>query len=133
MLEQAYPVATRPWQVSDRIATIRLHLGRPDRAYRTWTDARNPPTEAVRNARQAAALLAEGDFESARSAYQAAVRLDPKLFEAHFGLAILEADAGRAGESLASLRAAEGCVPHPAAGSALDRLRASIEPYAKTR
>jgi tetratricopeptide (TPR) repeat protein len=131
VLESAYPVETRPWEIADRIATIRLHLGQPDRAYRIWTDAKAVPSEALRNTRQAAALFARTDYDAARSAYQAAIRLDPKRFEALFGLAILESDLGHASDALAALDAAERVVPHSAAGSALDRLRASVMAYAK--
>ena len=131
VLELAYPVESRPWEIADRVATIRLHLGEPDRAYRAWAEAKNPPSESLRNARQAVALFARTDFTAAREAYQAAIRLDPKLFEALYGLAVLDSDLGRAKEALESLQAAERVVPHPAAGSALDRLRAMVAPYAR--
>ena len=41
-----------------------------------------------------------------RDEYQEALRLDPNLFEAQFGLAILEQDAGNADAALTALQAA---------------------------
>ena len=43
LLERAYPVETRPWEVSDRIGTLWLHLGEPKRARVAWEAALAPP------------------------------------------------------------------------------------------
>jgi tetratricopeptide (TPR) repeat protein len=131
VLERAYPADARPWEISDRLATIYLHLGEPDRAIRTWTAARNPPNEAVRNARIAAARLASGDFAGARSSYDAAIKLNPNLFESLFGLAMLETDEGNAPAALDAFRAALKVAPHPAAGSKVMQMIEALEGYAK--
>ena len=85
-----------PWDVVDRAATLRLHLGEPEKARDLWRRASRVPRPAVRDARIAAASLAEGDFDRARQAYEQALTVDSTLFEARYGLAVLEQDAGRA-------------------------------------
>ncbi len=129
LLDSAYPAESRPWEVVDRIATIWLHLGEARRAARHWSEAKSPPSEAVRKARVAAARLAQGDFDAARAAYRTALELDPRLFEAHYGLAVLEADSGHADEALISARGADLVAPNGAARSAVARLVADVSPY----
>ena len=130
LLESAYPADGRPWEVWDRIATIRLHLGEPERAARLWSEAKGPPSEALRQARIGAARLAAGDFEGARTAYRAAIGADPKLFEAHYGLAVLEADAGHAREALEAAKAAVEVAPSGTAKSAAGQLIQDVTPFA---
>ncbi len=99
-LEDAYPMAARSWEVADRIATLWLHLGRPERARETWRSALgSSPRPALIAARIGATHLVEDDFSTARTAYQRALALAPDLFEALYGLAVVELDAGRAGEA----------------------------------
>ncbi|HEY2158960.1 MAG TPA: hypothetical protein VGH33_25240, partial [Isosphaeraceae bacterium] len=43
LLESAYPPDNRPWDVWDRIATLRLHLGEPERAAGLWSEAKGAP------------------------------------------------------------------------------------------
>ena len=96
VLEQAYPREPRPWTVTDQLATIYLHLGDPQRAGRLWSNAASPPSAAIVAARVAMTHLVEGDFDTARRELQDALKLDPKLFEAHYTLATLEQDSGHA-------------------------------------
>jgi tetratricopeptide (TPR) repeat protein len=131
LLESAYPADVRPWEVWDRIATIRLHLGEPERAARLWAEAKAPPTEALRQARIGAARLAAGDFDGATTAYRAAIGADPKLFEAHYGLAVLEADAGHAREALEAAKAAVEAAPSATAKSAVAQLIQDVTPFAQ--
>ncbi|SIN92394.1 Tetratricopeptide (TPR) repeat [Singulisphaera sp. GP187] len=111
LLERAYPSETRPWEITDRIATLRLHLGEAERARVLWQKASNPSQPAIRSARVAVSYLVEGVFDEARRHYQEALRDDADLFEAHYGLAILEQDAGRATEALRHARMAADHAP----------------------
>ena len=43
LLEQAHPAERAPWEVVDRIATLRLHLGEPARARELWRKAVTVP------------------------------------------------------------------------------------------
>ncbi len=107
LLEKAYPVEARPWPVADRLATLWLHLGHPTQARAVWRAAVDVPQPAVADARIAASYLAEDDFDSARQSYREAIRKDQTLFEVHYGLAVLEQDAGHALAAYdAALRAA---------------------------
>jgi tetratricopeptide (TPR) repeat protein len=96
LLEQANPPDRASWEVLDRIATIRLHLGEPARARALWEKAASVPEPAFQPARIGATYLVEGNFESARRMYQQALKTQPGLFEAEYSLAVLEQDAGDA-------------------------------------
>ena len=76
VLERAYPSETRPWEVTDRIATLRLHLGEAERARALWEKAM--PRLAPRSARPASrcSYFVEGSFDDARRLYQEALRED---------------------------------------------------------
>ena len=50
-LERAYPPAKAPWEIVNRIATLRLHLGEPEKARALWQEASSVPRPAVREAR----------------------------------------------------------------------------------
>jgi tetratricopeptide (TPR) repeat protein len=126
LLESAYPPDGRPWEVWDRIATIRLHLGEPGRAAALWSEAKAPPSDALRQARLGAARLADGDFDGARAAYISAIEANPKLFEALYGMAVLEADAGRAAEAWMAAWAADEVAPHDAAKTAVASLMQGV-------
>lgn len=130
LLERAYRVEGRPWTVTDRLATLWLHLGQPRRARTAWQGAIKPPRPALVSARAAVTYLVEGDFDAARSAFHDALTAEPDLFEAHYALAVLERDAGRAVEALASARAAVEHAPTDVAKAAADRLVAEVKLYA---
>lgn len=130
VLEKAYPPAQRPWDQTDRIATIRLHLGQPDQARAIWQEAAQVPRPAVRDARVAITYLVEGDFDAARKSLKIALAAEPNSFEAHYGLAILERDAGRANEALASAMSAEKSATTDAARAAAQEIAAFVRPYA---
>jgi len=99
LLEKAYPSDSRPWEITDRIATLRLHLGEAERARKLWQAAASPSSQAVRLARLAASYLVTGEIDESRRLYQEAIAADGNLFEANFGLAVLEEDTGHALES----------------------------------
>ena len=106
VIEGAYRPEARPWEWADRLAVLRLHLGQPARARAAWLAAPERPA-AIRAARVAATHFIEGDFDAARKSYREALAADPNLFEAHYGLALLEHDDGHAPEALAEARLAE--------------------------
>ena len=51
ILEAAYPPERAPWDIVDRIATLQLHLGEPEKARELWQRATAVPSPAVRDAR----------------------------------------------------------------------------------
>jgi tetratricopeptide (TPR) repeat protein len=130
VLEDAVPADARTWEEADRLATLRLHLGEPDRARASWQAAAKPPHPAIREARVAATYLVEGSFDLARQAYRSALDEDPNLFEARYGLAVLEQDAGRAPEALTEARKAVAQAPNDVARSAAQGIVALVTPYA---
>lgn len=103
VLERAYPADRAPWEDVDKAAAVQLQLGRPKRARELWTQAQAPakagPNPGIRHARIAATYLVEGEFDQARAAYREAIANEPGLFEAHYGLAVLEQDAGNADDA----------------------------------
>ncbi len=115
--------------MTDRLATLRLHLGEPDRARAHWEKAANPPRPAVRAARVALTHFVEGSFDAARRSYRAALTIAPDLFEAHYGLAVLAQDEGRASESLAEAREAAAHAPNDVARSAAQAIASFAAPY----
>jgi tetratricopeptide (TPR) repeat protein len=131
MLAHAYPKETRPWEVTDRLATLYLHLGEPARARSFLETAIAPPRPAVRAARMAVTYLVEGSFDDARRSYRDALALEPTLFEAHYGLAVLEQDAGRAAEALPSAAAAVEHAPNDVARASARAIATFVEPYAR--
>jgi len=129
-LERAAPAESRSWDEADRIATLRLHLGEPARARAVWQAAGSPPRAASRAARVAVTYLVEGAFKTARESYRAATATDPGLFEAWYGLAVLEQDDGRAADALAAGRKAVALAPDVVARDAAQGVVAAVTPYA---
>jgi tetratricopeptide (TPR) repeat protein len=130
LIERAYPARSRSWETTDRLATLWLHLGEPARARAAWRSAPDPPRPALVAARVAASHLVEGDFDAARPLYARAIAAEPELFEAHHGLAVLEADAGRAREALAAATRAEATAPTDLAREASRAIAALARGYA---
>ena len=129
-LERAVPASARSWEETDRIATLRLHLGEPARARALWQAAHDPPRPSIREARVAVTHLVEGAFEPARQAYRSALTAEPKLFEALYGLAVLEQDAGRAADSLSAARRARDAASTDVARSDAQAIISFVTPYA---
>lgn len=130
VLERAAPPEARTWEEADRIATLRMHLGQPDQARAAWRAVADPPRPALRDARVGCSYLVQESFDAAREAFRAAINADPNLFEAPYGLAILEQDAGRAAEALAAARRAVAIAPNDIARSAAQGIIATVTPYA---
>jgi tetratricopeptide (TPR) repeat protein len=132
VLERAFPEArARTWELADQLATLRLHLGQPARARAIWSAVSAPPRPALQAARVAVTYLVEDNFDSAREQYRKAIDLEPKLFEALFGLALLEHDAGRATESVSAADRAAQNAPAALAEETAAALAKSARPYAK--
>lgn len=130
LLERSYPARARTWDVTDRLATLYLHLGQPGRARASWVAAVQPPRPALVAARVAATFLVETKFSVAREQYQAALAREPELFEAWYGLAVLERDAGRADAARDAARRAAESAPNPVAREAAEAIARLAAPYA---
>jgi tetratricopeptide (TPR) repeat protein len=130
LLEREYPARSRSWTQTDLLATLWIHLGEPERARAAWREAAEPPRPALRSARIAATFLIENDFDAARRSYQEALAVEPGMFEAHYGLAVLEHDAGRASAALAAARLAVAHAPTDDARAAAQALIATVAPFA---
>jgi tetratricopeptide (TPR) repeat protein len=131
ILERIYPAEKAPWDILDRMATLHLHLGEPQRARDLWRRAGTVPLQAVRDARVAATYLAEGQLESARRAYEQALASDPALFEARYGLAVLEQDAGRASSAHENALAAIESAPSDVDRAAARALASAVSRFAR--
>jgi Tfp pilus assembly protein PilF len=97
------------WSETDRIAATFLHLGNPRAARRTWGEATDPPSTALRWTRMAAADLAELDATAAESRCRQALRLDPRLGEAWCLLAVACLEAAHVDEARDACRRALEC------------------------
>ncbi len=110
VLEEAYRETPPPWSEIDRLAVLRLHLGDPEAARETWLrpDAGDPPRPALRETRVAHTELIQGRLDRARAGFEAALDLEPDLFEAQYGLMQVAVEAGDPEQAVASaLRARE--------------------------
>jgi tetratricopeptide (TPR) repeat protein len=81
-----------------------LHLGHPELASQVWDRAAAPIAASHRPARIATAALAALDYPAAERGYRAALKLDPTLGEAWFGLAWLYTQRGDPAEALDACR-----------------------------
>ncbi|MGO8899279.1 MAG: tetratricopeptide repeat protein [Isosphaeraceae bacterium] len=131
ILDRAYPPEKAPWDILDRVATLHLHLGEPEKARDLWRRASAVPRPAVRDARLAVAYFAEGQLDAARKAYEQALATDPSLFEARYGLAVLEQDAGRAAAAYENARTAIESAPSEVARSAARAIASAVSRFAR--
>ena len=130
LLERQYPPVERDWATADRIATLRMHLGQPERARAAWRSVARPPDPALREARVAASYYAEDDLENALDAYRDALALDPDSFEGHYGLALASFDLGRADDALDAAQHAAEVAPDASRRAAADAIARDARPYA---
>jgi tetratricopeptide (TPR) repeat protein len=130
IIEDAYPNQARPWDQADRLATLWLHLGRPELARAVWRAVRVPPRPALVASRIAATYLVEDDFGSARRSYNEALRTEPQLFEAQFGLAATELESARAFEAHSQARYALPIAPNDVSADAVRLITELTAPYA---
>jgi tetratricopeptide (TPR) repeat protein len=131
LLEQANPPERASWDVLDRMAMLRLHLGEPARARALWTRVLGQaPDPAVAAARIGATYLAEQDFEAARRAYRRALAAKPGLFEACYSLAVLEQDAGDATAAYELARQAVAGAPNDRSRQAAATIAAAVRRFA---
>ncbi|CAN5863718.1 hypothetical protein BH23PLA1_BH23PLA1_19180 [soil metagenome] len=130
LIASQYPPGERDWATADRLATLYLHLGQPEQARKAWLSVEDPPRPALQDARVAATYYVEEAFDVARERYEQAISAEPDLFEAHYGLALVEYDAGRAPETLAAAERALRHARTDVARSAARRIVESSRPYA---
>ena len=131
VLEKASASDRAPWDIADRIGTLRLHLGEPSRARSAWEKTVAEPQPGLREARIGTTYLAENDFESARKHYRLALDAKPDLFEALYCLAVLEQDAGNAAAAFELAKKAVTSAPDEASRAAArsDRVkRGAVRP-----
>ncbi len=133
LLERAYAPGQAPWETVERLATLYLHLGDPGRARAVLARGANAPNPAVRDARLAVCDLAEGRFAEARALYQKAIEREPDLFEARYGLAVLEQDDGRAGAAYEQALSAVECAPSDAARVSARAVASAVGRFARER
>ena len=131
LLEKARAAEHTPWDMAERIATLRLHLGDPALARSALENAVESPQPALREARIGTTYLAENDYESARKHYKLALASKPDLFEALYCLAVLEADSGDAGAAFALAKQAAAAAPNEAARAAARLLAARVARFAR--
>jgi hypothetical protein len=127
LIEDAYRPEARAWKITDQIATLRLHLGDTEGARRVWHEARNVPRPALRESRLALTYLADEQYDEAREHVARSLEGEPRLFEALYLGAMLEADASH-GEAAARLaRRALEAAPGTLAETSVRRLLRTIE------
>jgi tetratricopeptide (TPR) repeat protein len=131
LLEEARAAERAPWDMADRIATLRLHLGEPARARAAWENAVLAREPAVREARIGMTYLAENNFESARKHYRLALDAKPDLFEALYSLAVLEADSGDAATALALAKKAVAAAKDDTSRTAARLLATRVARFAR--
>jgi tetratricopeptide (TPR) repeat protein len=110
---------------------LHLHLGEPEKARDLWRRASAIPNPAVRHARIAATFLAEEQLDAARKAYDQALAAHPGLFEARYGLAVLEQDAGRATAAYEQAFTAIESAPSDLARASARAIASVVGPYAR--
>jgi tetratricopeptide (TPR) repeat protein len=130
ILVKANPPERSSWEVLDRMATLRLHLGEPARARALWQQGMGQaPDPAAAASRIGATYLAEADFDAARRAYRRALEAKPGLFEACYSLAVLEQDAGDATAAYQMARKAVAGAPDDHSREAAQMIVTAVEPY----
>src|SRR5262249_38150448 len=110
------------WEFADEVAGLYMHLGRPADARRAWEAAEDCPAPALRQCRGASRFWVERDFGEAIRRFEEAQAADPQSAEACWGLAMLHAQLGNAGPTLAACR--EGLQRKPN-----ERQRADLEAW----
>jgi tetratricopeptide (TPR) repeat protein len=123
---------TLPWELADRVAITHLYLGEPAEAQRYWERALAPPSPALRLARIAQAELALTNVDAAKNSFNKALRLDPRLGEAWFGLALLELQSGDADATLAACDQGISCTLTEPQRVVLEKFKAIVERFARS-
>lgn len=132
VIEKANPPERSSWDVLDRLATLRLHLGEPARARSLWqVGTKTAPDPAIATARIAATYLAEENLDAARQEYRLALEANPKLFEAAYGLAVLEQDAGNAKAAFELATKAAALAPNDRSRDSVALILRSVRRFAK--
>jgi tetratricopeptide (TPR) repeat protein len=131
VLAKASPPERSSWETLDRMASLRLHLGEPGRARALWQQGiGEAPDPAVAASRIGVTYLAEADFDAARRSYRRAVAANPRLFEACYGLAVLEQDAGDATAAYELAHKAMASAPDDRSRDAARMIASAVERFA---
>ncbi len=130
LLERAYPPEKASWEILDKVATLRLHLGEPARARELWRAATAIPEPGIHDARIGTTYLIEGDFDAARRHLQQALNANPNLFDAHYCLAVLEQDSGHDRPAYEQALLALGATQNDSARSAARAIAAGVARFA---
>jgi tetratricopeptide (TPR) repeat protein len=131
VLEKASAAESAPWDIADRKATLRLHLGEAPRARVAWERTTTEPVAGLREARIGTTFLAENDFDAARKHYRLALAKKADLFEALYCLAVLEQDAGNAGAAFELAKKAVAAAPNEASRAAARLIMSSVVRFAR--
>jgi tetratricopeptide (TPR) repeat protein len=115
-----------PWELADSLARTDLAFGDPAAARRMWERAGAPPSPAVQKTRIAVADLVALDYEKAEKEFREALRLDPKLGEAWYGLAVLQMQLARASETLEACDEGLKCTLTATERAAFDGMRSLV-------
>lgn len=94
------------WRILDCLAAAWMHLGRPELARTLWQEAEGAPSEAERFSRLGDTWWVQGELAKAEQYYRRALETNRKYADAHWALAMLYAEQGRAAETRAACRAA---------------------------
>jgi tetratricopeptide (TPR) repeat protein len=131
LLERAYPPEKASWEIIDKMASLRLHLGEPARARELWRKATTISQPGIKDARIGTTYLIEGDFDTARRHYQQALDANPNLFEAHYCLAVIEQESARARPAYEQASLALKAARDDSARSAARAIAAGVARFAR--
>jgi tetratricopeptide (TPR) repeat protein len=130
VLERADRPEARPWDRADQAASLRLALGDPAGARALWLSAVGNNRPALLLARVGATYYVEGNLEGAKLAFAEAIANEPKLFDAAYGLALVEQDNGHAGPAAVAARLAVKLAPDDSARRAAYLIQELAERFA---
>lgn len=131
LIDQGVSEESRDWPWTDRLTLLRMHLGEPEKARQALLACRDTAVRGLKASRLGYCDLIEDRFDAARAKFQEALRIDPSLFEAAYGLAVTEQDAGRAGSCRAAGRLAESLARNGTSKLAARAIADAAAPYAK--
>ncbi|WZO96039.1 tetratricopeptide repeat protein [Isosphaeraceae bacterium EP7] len=129
VLERADRPEARPWDRADQAASLRLALGDPAGARALWLSAVGNTRPALLLARVGATYYVEGNLEGAKLAFAEALTNEPRLFDAAYGLALVEQDNGHAGPAVDAARLAVEVAPDDTARRAAYQIQELAGPF----
>jgi tetratricopeptide (TPR) repeat protein len=121
------------WELTERLASAAMHIGRPADARRLWLNAQQPPSEALRLCRLGDTKWVERDYDAAIADYEQSRRLDPSLLQPCWALAWIQAQRGVADRSLPACQAALARNPTHSTRAALQSLESLVRIHVKRK